>query len=107
MTPARRDDVAAVAALLADQAGHLARGQRRVGHRVGRGRERQAAAEIVRELDAASIELAEFALRKASLDEVFLALTGQPASPASPGRPDETAQPDDTSKTPELNGSTR
>ncbi len=38
--------------------------------------------EIVRELDAASIELAEFALRKASLDEVFLALTGQPADRA-------------------------
>jgi len=52
---------------------------------------------IVRELDAASIELAEFALRKASLDEVFLALTGQPASSSSA----------DTPKTAELNGSAR
>ncbi|HEY5984946.1 MAG TPA: DUF4162 domain-containing protein, partial [Streptosporangiaceae bacterium] len=53
--------------------------------------------EIVRRLDAAGIVLAEFALRKTSLDEVFLALTGrraeheqtpgggrgQPARPAS------------------------
>jgi oleandomycin transport system ATP-binding protein len=31
---------------------------------------------IVRDLDEAGVELAEFALRKASLDEVFLALTG-------------------------------
>ena len=56
--------------------------------------------EIVREIDAAGIELAEFALRKASLDEVFLALTGQPASASS-------ASPADAQKTPELNGSAR
>lgn len=31
---------------------------------------------IVRELDSRGIELAEFALRKASLDEVFFTLTG-------------------------------
>ena len=31
---------------------------------------------IVRDLDEAGVELAEFALRKSSLDEVFLALTG-------------------------------
>jgi oleandomycin transport system ATP-binding protein len=31
---------------------------------------------IIRELDEAQVELAEFTLRKASLDEVFLALTG-------------------------------
>jgi oleandomycin transport system ATP-binding protein len=31
---------------------------------------------IVRELDDRGIELAEFSLRKASLDEVFFALTG-------------------------------
>jgi oleandomycin transport system ATP-binding protein len=37
--------------------------------------------EIVRRLDAAGIQLAEFALRKTSLDEVFLALTGRPAEP--------------------------
>ncbi len=54
--------------------------------------------EIVRELDAASIELAEFALRKASLDEVFLALTGQPRRPSDPAPAPEL---------PELNGSAR
>jgi len=31
---------------------------------------------IIRDLDVAGVELAEFSLRKASLDEVFLALTG-------------------------------
>jgi oleandomycin transport system ATP-binding protein len=31
---------------------------------------------IIRDLDEAGVELAEFALRKPSLDEVFLALTG-------------------------------
>ena len=53
--------------------------------------------EIVRQIDAANIELAEFALRRASLDEVFLALTGQPAEPSAAT----------TTETPELNGSTR
>ena len=39
---------------------------------------------IIRELDEARVELAEFTLRKASLDEVFLALTGaEPAGNAS------------------------
>jgi oleandomycin transport system ATP-binding protein len=38
---------------------------------------------IVRELDDRGIELAEFALRKASLDEVFLTLTGHTAEGAS------------------------
>ena len=52
---------------------------------------------IVRELEHGHIELAEFALRKASLDEVFLALTGQPASAPSA----------DSERTPELNGSPR
>jgi oleandomycin transport system ATP-binding protein len=33
---------------------------------------------VIRDLDEAGVELAEFSLRKASLDEVFLALTGGP-----------------------------
>jgi len=50
--------------------------------------------EIVRRLDAAGIVLAEFALRKTSLDEVFLALTGRPAEPAVPANgQDATAAP--------------
>jgi oleandomycin transport system ATP-binding protein len=53
---------------------------------------------IIRELDEARVELAEFTLRKASLDEVFLALTGRdPADDSS----------DDHSKTRELERSPR
>ena len=53
--------------------------------------------EIVRRLDAAGIVLAEFALRKTSLDEVFLALTGHRAEDApadgkrAPGPPARSA----------------
>jgi oleandomycin transport system ATP-binding protein len=45
-----------------------------------------ALAEIVRRFDAAGIGLAEFALRKTSLDEVFLALTGHPADREAPAK---------------------
>jgi oleandomycin transport system ATP-binding protein len=46
---------------------------------------------IIRDLDEAGVDLAEFALRKASLDEVFLALTGGgPDGPA--GDRDETRE---------------
>jgi oleandomycin transport system ATP-binding protein len=47
---------------------------------------------IIRDLDEARLELAEFTLRKASLDEVFLALTGD-RGPASPAGPAESAGP--------------
>ncbi len=40
--------------------------------------------EVLRAFDDRSIELAEFALRRASLDEVFLALTGHRAEAAAP-----------------------
>jgi len=40
--------------------------------------------EIVRELDDRGIEVAELTLRKASLDEVFLALTGHTAEDTTP-----------------------
>ena len=54
---------------------------------------------IIRELDEAGVELAEFTLRKASLDEVFLALTGrEPADPEND---------DDNGKTRELERSPR
>jgi oleandomycin transport system ATP-binding protein len=42
---------------------------------------------IVRELDERGIELAEFTLRKASLDEVFFALTGHRTEPAEDSNP--------------------
>jgi oleandomycin transport system ATP-binding protein len=95
VTPAHRGDVDAVTALLEARLGaapEVSAESGTVSAAVENGR---LLPEIVRELDAASIELAEFALRKASLDEVFLALTGQPA---------ETPDP---SATPELNGSPR
>ncbi|PRX92447.1 ATP-binding cassette domain-containing protein [Allonocardiopsis opalescens] len=44
---------------------------------------------VVRRLDAAGIGVAELALRKATLDEVFLALTGHTAEPG--GEPDAPA----------------
>ena len=51
--------------------------------------------EIVRELDNRGIELTEFALRRASLDEVFLTLTGRETDNG------------DTTQVPELKGSPR
>jgi oleandomycin transport system ATP-binding protein len=51
---------------------------------------------IVRAFEERSIELAEFALRRASLDEVFLALTGHPAEaeiPADAGKAADGAAP--------------
>jgi oleandomycin transport system ATP-binding protein len=43
---------------------------------------------IFRELDDRGIELAEFTLRKASMDEVFFALTGRRADAEDGGQPD-------------------
>jgi len=40
---------------------------------------------IVRRLDEAGVAVAELSLRKSSLDEVFLALTGHPAGSAEAG----------------------
>jgi oleandomycin transport system ATP-binding protein len=47
---------------------------------------------IIRELDEASVELAEFTLRKASLDEVFLALTGDRDQPGPGDHYDDTRE---------------
>jgi oleandomycin transport system ATP-binding protein len=84
VTPADRTDVSAVAAVLsarlgADPATSAESG--RVTIQVDDGRQMP---EIVRELDDRGIELAEFTLRKASLDEVFLALTGHAAEETTP-----------------------
>ena len=54
---------------------------------------------IIRELDEARVELAEFTLRKASLDEVFLALTGR--------EPADSENGDDNGMTRELERSSR
>jgi len=59
--------------------------------------------EIVRRLDAAGVQLAEFALRKPSLDEVFLALTGHLAErqPGSATAHRSAAAPEELSREPE------
>ena len=101
MTPAHRGDVAAVTALLEARLGtapEVSAESGTVSAAVDGGR---LLPEIVRELDAANIELAEFALRKASLDEVFLALTGQPSDTSDP------SDPSPAPELPELNGSAR
>jgi oleandomycin transport system ATP-binding protein len=84
VTPADRADVGVVAAVL----GAKLSGEPAVSAESGRvtiqvedGRQMPG---IVRDLDDRGIELAEFALRKASLDEVFLALTGHPAEDNTP-----------------------
>jgi oleandomycin transport system ATP-binding protein len=79
VSPADRADLAAAAALLgqrADAEPMVSADSGRVTVQVSDGR---LLSELVRELDDRGIELAEFALRKASLDEVFLALTGHTA----------------------------
>jgi oleandomycin transport system ATP-binding protein len=86
VTPASRSDVPAVAELLAARAGGggapaISAESGQVTIQVDDGR---LLPEIVRALDDRSIELAEFALRKASLDEVFLALTGHRAQEPVP-----------------------
>jgi oleandomycin transport system ATP-binding protein len=48
---------------------------------------------VVRGLDREGIAVGELTLRRSSLDEVFLALTGHRAEPEQqPGRPDESAR---------------
>ena len=86
VTPASRADVArgrgaAVSALTGATPCISAESGR--GHRPGR-RRPAAAGDRPRRSTTAGIELAEFALRKASLDEVFLALTGHRAEETAP-----------------------
>ncbi|MFO7777875.1 MAG: ATP-binding cassette domain-containing protein [Nitriliruptoraceae bacterium] len=50
--------------------------------------------EVVRALDSAGIEVDDIGLHKPSLDDVFLALTGQPTAPTDAGGRDEDTEPD-------------
>jgi oleandomycin transport system ATP-binding protein len=79
VTPADRADVAAVAALLETRTGVVPEVSSESGTVSAAVDDGKLLPEIVRDLDLRAIELAEFALRKASLDEVFLALTGHRA----------------------------
>jgi oleandomycin transport system ATP-binding protein len=81
VTPANRSDLSTVAELLELLTGAtpiigVESGQ--VSVQVDGGK---SLPEVVRAFEGRSIELAEFALRRASLDEVFLALTGHRAEP--------------------------
>jgi len=92
VTPADRANVPAVEALLAVRLSDqpvVSAESGRVTVQVDDGRQLP---EIVREFDDRGIELAEIALRKASLDEVFLALTGHRAEQTAPGQPGDREQ---------------
>jgi oleandomycin transport system ATP-binding protein len=84
VTPASRADLSAVAELLESLVGAapaigVESGQVSVQVEGGK-----SLPDIIRAFDDRSIELAEFALRRASLDEVFLALTGHRAEEGNP-----------------------
>jgi oleandomycin transport system ATP-binding protein len=88
VTPADRTDVSAVAAVLSARLSGepaISAESGRVTIQVDDGKQMP---EIVRELDDRGIELAEFTLRKASLDEVFLAITGHTAEDTTPAATD-------------------
>ncbi|HVT68097.1 MAG TPA: ATP-binding cassette domain-containing protein [Trebonia sp.] len=121
VTPASRNDLGAVAALLAAATGTepavgAESGQVSVAIENG-----GAMREILRAVDDRSIGLAGFALRRASLDEVFLALTGHRAetetsADAAPGpkrarnrgaRQASGQAPEDTASARELDRSAR
>jgi ABC-type multidrug transport system ATPase subunit len=74
--------IAGLAALCAD-APRVDAGTRRVTVPVDRGR--TALLEAVRVLDAAGVEIDDIALRRPTLDEVFLTLTGAPAGERTGG----------------------
>jgi oleandomycin transport system ATP-binding protein len=107
VVPANRADLEAVAGLLAARLGEEPTVNGEAG---GGGAARLSVPveggavlrELLRAFDERSIELAEFALRRASLDEVFLALTGHRAEEgagdeAGPARP--AAGPDEEAGT--------
>jgi oleandomycin transport system ATP-binding protein len=102
VTPASRSDVPAVAELLATRAGGEPTVSAESGQVTVQVDDGRLLPEIVRALDDRSIEVAEFALRKASLDEVFLALTGHRAEDAVPS-----ADADLAARAAELNRSSR
>jgi len=79
VTPASRADLSAAAELLTRLLGTTPAVSTESGQVSAQVESGRALPEIIRAFDDRSIELAEFALRRASLDEVFLALTGHRA----------------------------
>ena len=105
VTPADRADIPAVAellALLVNATPSIAVESGEVSVQVERGTRLP---DIVRAFDDRSIELAEFALRRASLDEVFLSLTGHRAEEETSAEAVEA--PKATAQARELDRSTR
>jgi oleandomycin transport system ATP-binding protein len=105
VTPADRADLTAVAELLellVNAAPSIAVESGEVSVQVEQGTRLP---DIVRAFDDRSIELAEFALRRASLDEVFLALTGHRAEAETPAEAVE--DPKAAAQARELDRSTR
>jgi oleandomycin transport system ATP-binding protein len=84
VTPADRASVGEVAALLAARIGGEPVVSAESGLVTVQVEDRRVLPEIVRALDDLAIEVTEFALRRASLDEVFLALTGHRAEAEVP-----------------------
>jgi oleandomycin transport system ATP-binding protein len=105
VTPADRADIPAVAELLAvlvNATPSVADESGEVSVQVERGTRLP---DIIRAFDDRSIELAEFALRRASLDEVFLSLTGHRAEEETPAEAVEA--PKAAAQARELDRSTR
>ena len=96
VTPASRDDLAAVAGLLEARLGAPAAVNPDTGEVSVQVEGGTVLREVLRAFGDQSVELAEFALRRPSLDEVFLALTGHSARTGTPAEPAA-----------ELNGSAR
>jgi oleandomycin transport system ATP-binding protein len=95
VTPASRADLSATAELLERLTGTVPAIAVEVGEVSVQVEGGRSLPDIIRAFDDRSIELAEFALRRASLDEVFLALTGHRAEEEMPGEAGkgETAAP--------------
>ncbi len=105
VTPADRADIPAVTELLellVNATPSIAVESGEVSVQVERGTRLP---DIIRAFDDRSIELAEFALRRASLDEVFLALTGHRAEAETPAEAVE--DPKAAAQARELDRSTR
>jgi oleandomycin transport system ATP-binding protein len=80
--PANRSDVTATTELLAQLTGETPTVNAESGQVAVQVEGGKSLPHVARAFDDASIELAEFALRRASLDEVFLSLTGHRAEEA-------------------------
>jgi oleandomycin transport system ATP-binding protein len=94
VTPASRADLSAATELLALLTGREPTVSVESGQVSAQVEGGKSLPDIIRAFDDRSIELAEFALRRASLDEVFLALTGHRAEeekPAEAGKGEQAA----------------